>query len=159
MALMKLTREQILEFLGKHKLMAVATCGDFPWVASVYYTFDKNLNLYFLSAPSTLHCQQIEKNNRVAVSIADSRQEVSKLKCGLQIFGTAHRISETAKIKHALALWKSSLRVSDPELTYENMVQKIIKGRMYLVKPLRIKLFDQKLFPVEDGKEPVLELE
>jgi uncharacterized protein len=153
---MELTKQQVLDFLAEHKLMAVATSGDFPWIASVYYSFDRDLNLYFLSAPSTLHCKQIEKNNRVAVSIADSHQEVSKLKKGLQISGIVEQISGMAKVKHALSLWKSSLGVNDPEITYENMVSKIVKGRMYVIKPLRIKLFDQRLFPVEDGEEPVL---
>lgn len=154
--MMKLTKQQVLDFLSKHKLMAVATYGDFPWIASVYYSFDQDLNIYFLSSPDTLHCKQIEKNNRVAVTIADSRQEVSKLKSGLQLSGTAKRISDIAKMKHALSLWKSALGVKDPELTYENMAGKIISGRMYMITPERIKLFDQKLFPVDDGKEPVL---
>ncbi|HUD20230.1 MAG TPA: pyridoxamine 5'-phosphate oxidase family protein [Patescibacteria group bacterium] len=153
---MELTRQQILDFLGEYKFMVVATYGKFPWIASVYYTFDNNLNLYFLSSPTTLHSKQIEKNNRVSVSIADSHQEINKLKRGMQISGIAKRIPEVAKIKHALSLWKSSLGVKDPELTYENMMKKIVIGRMYLIKPLRIKLFDQKLFPVDDGEEPVL---
>lgn len=153
---MELTKRQVLDFLGEYKFMTVATCGEFPWIASVYYTFDNNLNLYFLSSPTTLHAKQIEKNNRVSVSIADSHQEINKLKRGIQLSGIAKQISDVAKMKHALSLWKSSLDVRDPELTYENMVKKIVTGRMYIIKPLRIKLFDQKLFPVDDGREPVL---
>jgi len=43
-------------------------------------------------------------------------------------------------------------------LSLENMLKKVVTGRMYVIKPKRIKLFDQKLFDVPDGEEPVLEL-
>ena len=158
MTRMELKRQQALDFLKNHKLMSVASFGDFPWIASVYYTFDNDLNVYFLSSPTTLHCKQIEINNKVAISIADSDQDIGALKRGLQISGIAERISDTKKVIHALKIWKQSLGVKDPELTYENMIKQVINGRMYKIIPKRIKLFDQKLFPVEDGEEPVLNL-
>ncbi len=155
---MTLTRKRVLEFLKDNKLMSLATFGKFPWIATVYYTFDQDLNLYFLSSPSTLHCQQIAKNNQVAVAIADSRQDINSPKRGLQLWGTAQKISDAAKIKHTLALWKSSLKVANPKLSYENIINKIISGRMYQISPKRIKLFDHKLFPSKNGQEPVLEI-
>lgn len=148
-----LTKGLILKFLKTGKLMAVATDGDFPWIATVYYTFDQNLNLYFLSDPATLHAQQIIKNPKVAVSIANSSQDINKPKRGLQLSGIAQQISGLDKIKHALDLWKTNLKVINPKLTY-----KVVTGRMFKITPKRIKLFDQELFKVEDGKEPVLEL-
>lgn len=38
---MELKKETVLDFLGKHKLMSVATVGNsgeiaFPWIANVY---------------------------------------------------------------------------------------------------------------------------
>lgn len=148
-----LTKDLVLKFLAENKLMAVATYGDFPWIATVYYTFDKNLNLYFLSNPATLHAQQILKNPKVAVSIANSSQDINKPKRGLQLSGIAQQISGLEKIKYALDLWKTNLKVVNPKLTY-----KAVTGRMFKITPKRIKLFDQELFKVEDGKEPVLEL-
>lgn len=155
---MKLTKQHILEFLKQNKLMTVATYGDHPWIASVYYSFDEDLNLYFLSDPATLHCKQIAKNPLVAVSIADSTQKVGDLKKGLQLYGTARQISQVHKIQHALRSWKDALSVTNPKLTYQNMVKKVISGRMYKITPKKIKHFNQALFQVEDGKEPVLEL-
>lgn len=148
-----LTESLVLKFLAENKLMAVATYGNFPWIASVYYTFDKNLNLYFLSDPATLHAQQILKNSKVAVSIANSSQNINKPKRGLQLSGIAQQIFGLEKIKHALDLWKTNLGVVNSKLTY-----KAVTGSMFKITPKRIKLFDQELFKVEDGKEPVLEL-
>ena len=147
-----LTKDHIKNFLGKNKLMSVATYGDFPWIATVYYTFDNDLNIYFLSDPSTLHAKQIIKNPKVAVSIADSSQDINKPKRGLQVSGIAEQISGIEKVKYALQLWKTNLGVVDPGLTYKAVI-----GSMFRITPKRIKLFDQELFKVEDGKEPVLE--
>lgn len=156
---MELTKQHVLDFLKTQKLMSVATFGDFPWSASVYYTFDDDLNLYFLSSPTTLHCKHIVQNNKVAISIADSSQSVAQSKRGLQIWGECEQISESAKIIHALKMWKDFLGVINSELTYENMVKKVVSGRMYRIMPKRVKLFDQELFKdVDDGEEPVLEL-
>ncbi|MDA1316776.1 MAG: pyridoxamine 5'-phosphate oxidase family protein [bacterium] len=148
-----LTKELVLEFLSQHNLMSIATYGDFPWIATVYYTFDDHLNIYFLSDPSTLHVKQVLSNPNVAVSIADSHQGISSKKRGIQISGEAHQISQIAVIKHTLQLWKSALGVIDPTLTH-----KVATGKMFKITPKRIKLFDQNLFDVEDGKEPVLEM-
>jgi len=148
-----LTKELVRRFLAEHNLMAVATFGSFPWIASVYYTFDRDLNIYFLSDPATLHAKQILQNSQVAVAIAASRQDINKPKRGLQLSGVAKQIHGLAKVKHALRLWKRNLDVVDPQLTV-----KVVKCSMFKITPKRIKLFDQKLFPVPDGQEPVLEL-
>lgn len=154
----KLTKELILDFIKGHTLMSVATYGKHPWIAYVYYSFDNDLNIYFLSDPKTLHCKQIKENPLVAVSIADSHQKPSSLKKGLQLYGTAQQISDAKKIQHALRLWKETLGVKDPELSYENMVKKIVTGRMYKITPKRIKFFNQELFKNDDGEEPVLDM-
>lgn len=152
-----LTKQQVLDFLKQHTLMAVATYGSHPWIANVYYVFDSELNLYFLSSPNTLHCQQITKNDNVAVSIVDSHQDVNhKPKIGLQLWGKAQQISDAAKVKYAVDLWKSSLGVSNDKISYANMVKKVISGRMYKIAPKKIKIFG--LFKAEEGQEPVLEL-
>jgi uncharacterized protein YhbP (UPF0306 family) len=154
---MDLTKELILDFLAKHNVMSIATSGDHPWIAYVYFSFDSNLTIYFLSSPKTLHCRQIAKNPHVALLIADSHQKVGDLKKGVQIYGVAEQISDAQKVKHALRMWRDALQVTDPTLTYENMIKKVINGRMYKVTPKKIKFFNQELFKVEDGDEPVLE--
>jgi uncharacterized protein YhbP (UPF0306 family) len=77
-----LTKEMVLAFLKEHKLMTVASFDNFPWIATVYYTFDKDLNIFFLSDPSTLHAKQIIQNPKVAAAISDSHQDINKPKRG-----------------------------------------------------------------------------
>jgi len=146
----------IKEYIQSQYQMVIATTGDHPWIATVYYSFDDELNLYFLSNPATIHCQQILQNPQVAVSIADSPQPANAKKIGVQIYGLAEQISGEKKITHALNLWRKSLNVTSDAYTYKGMMSKLIDGRMYMVTPKKIKFFNQELW--EEGEEPLIEL-
>ncbi len=149
--------KHIKDFLCERYQMVIATYGeDHPWIATVYYSFDKDLSLYFLSDPNTLHCQQIAKNPNVALSISDAPQNPSAKKKGIQIFGMAEQVSGMHKIKHALGLWRKTLGVTSNAYTYEGMMKKAIKGRMYKVEPVKIKFFNEELW--EEGSEPTITL-
>ena len=136
--------------------MVLSTYGTHPWTATLYYSIDRDLNIYFLSNPATLHCKQIEKNPKVAVAVVDSPQRPASKKRGIQIYGLAKRISGVNKIKYALDLWRKTLDISNPLYTYEGMVKKAIKGRMYKVTPKKIKFFNEALW--EEGSEPIINL-
>lgn len=153
-----LAKKDVLEFLSNKKLMTIATYGNHPWIASVFYSFDKNLNIYFISSPSTIHGRQMENNNKVAAAIVDSHQKPSDVKRGLQIYGIVERVSGINKINYAIRLWKDFLNVRRPDISFENMKKGLYKGRMYKLTPKKIKLFDQDKFKVPDGQEPILEL-
>lgn len=153
-----LTKKDVLDFMSDKKLMILATYGDHPWIASVFYSYDKDLNVYFISTPTTLHGKHMGKNREVAAAIVDSHQKPSDAKKGLQIFGVVEQISGVNKINYAIRLWKDFLNVERPDITLENMKKGLYKGRMYKLTPKKIKLFDQDKFKVPDGEEPVLEL-
>ncbi len=153
-----LTKKDVLDFLTTKKLLVLATNGEYPWIASVYYSFDKDLNLYFISNPTTMHGQHIEKNNKVAAAIVDSHQKPSDVKRGLQIYGTVEKVSGINKVRHALCLWKDFLNIQRPDISFENMQKGLYKGRVYKLTPKKIKLYDEAKFKVPDGEEPILEL-
>jgi len=153
-----LTKKDVLEFLSDKKLMVLATYGDHPWIASVYYSYDKDLNIYFITTPSTIHGKHIENNKKVAAAIVDSHQKPSDVKKGLQIYGIVERVSGINKINYALRLWKDFLNVQRPDISFENMKKGLYKGMMYKLTPKKIKLFDQEKFKVPDGEEPILNL-
>lgn len=149
--------KHITDYLSNQYQMTIATYGDHPWIATVYYSLDDDLHLYFLSDPTTLHCQHIAKNPQVAVSICDSPQNPSSKKKGIQIFGIAEKISEIHKIKHSLTLWRKTLGITSSIYTYEGMMKKSIAGRMYMIKPKKIKFFNEDLW--EEGMEREIDLD
>lgn len=156
---MELTKQIVLDFLKTNKMMQVATFGkDHPWIANVYYVFDNDLNLYFLSGEKTLHCRQIAENEKVACAISDSHQGLHDKQIGLQMWGTAKKISDLEKLRFALGKWKEVLNEKDDELSAENILNNVIKNRVYKISPKKIKIFSKQLFNVPTGEEPVLEL-
>lgn len=146
----------IKQFLNDHFQMVIATVGEHPWIATVYYTTDSEMNLYFLSDPTTIHCHQIAENPAVAVSIADAPQAPAGDKVGLSIYGEAEQVSGKNRIIHALNLWKNSLGVTSEKYSYEGMLQKAITGRMYKITPKKMKFFNTNLY--EEEEVPLIEL-
>ena len=65
-------KKEFSKYLKSQRLMTLATCADKPWVATVYFAVDNDLNFYFVSSPKSKHCKDIEKNSKVAVNVADS---------------------------------------------------------------------------------------
>ncbi|OGY39552.1 MAG: hypothetical protein A2418_03300 [Candidatus Brennerbacteria bacterium RIFOXYC1_FULL_41_11] len=155
---MELIKQHVLNFLKTNKLMSVATFGSYPWIANVYYVFDDEMNLYFLSGEKTLHCQQISQNEKVAVAIVDSHQGFHDKQIGLQMWGIAKKVSDLEKLRYVLGMWKQALNEKDDNLSAEHIINNVIKSRVYRISPKRIKIFSKQLFSVPTGEEPVLEL-
>jgi len=66
-------KQQILNYMESHNTMTLGTCGEnVPWAATVFYASD-GLDLYFFSDPQSRHCQNLEGNSKVAVTIQEER--------------------------------------------------------------------------------------
>src|SRR3972149_4861548 len=87
------------QYLQSQNLVSIATRNDKLWVSVVYYVVDDKLNLYFLSEPTTEHCQNILKNAEVACAIFNSNQKVTDKKIGVQLHGKASKVNNIKTIK------------------------------------------------------------
>jgi uncharacterized protein YhbP (UPF0306 family) len=146
----------IKDYLKSHFQFVLATSGEHPWVATLYYSTDDDLNIYFLTSPKTIHAQHIKDNPKVAASFADSPQAPNSKKVGLQIYGICKEITGARKITHAITLWTKTLNVTNKDYSYQGMLKKAISGRMYKLTPKKIKFFNEELW--EEGKEKLIEL-
>lgn len=145
-------KDILLTYLKSQKLTTLATCGDRPWVATVYYVIDNDLNLYLLTSPKTEHGQNIAQNDQVACNIFDSHQQVTDKKVGIQIQGTASVVNAVQKIKWLLKMWHEINPGKEGILNYQNMKDKVIDAKVYKVTPSRIKFFNEELYPEEEFK-------
>lgn len=152
----KIDLANIEKFLTNHMQMSASTQGDFPWIFTAYYASDKELNIYFLTSPSTIHGTQLATNHSVAVAIADSPQAPNGKKAGLQLSGICKQLTVESEIRMALDLWCTKLKVESPDYSYEGMQTGKISGRMYKIVPKKLKLFDESI--QEEGKESLIEL-
>src|SRR5579872_349564 len=60
-------RALIEEYLQEAKMLQIATSkNDQPWVCTVYFAFDEDLNIYWISKPSRRHSEEISTNEKAA---------------------------------------------------------------------------------------------
>jgi hypothetical protein len=87
----------VLEFLRRHSVLTLATCGsDGPGAAAVFYACD-GLDLFFLSAPNTRHGRHLAEDSRVAATVQEHFEDWSRIS-GVQLGGTALRLHGDAAL-------------------------------------------------------------
>lgn len=85
-------RSRVLALLGEHHVMTLATIGaDGPWAAAVFYAHE-DLRLYFLSAPTSRHAQNLAHDPRVAATIQRDYDDWPGIR-GLQLAGTVREVA------------------------------------------------------------------
>jgi len=75
--------EQIIrEYIPQIIHMSLATVKDNkPWVCEVHFSYDDDLNLYFVSSSETRHAQEIINNPHVAGNIVTQHHKDQKVRC------------------------------------------------------------------------------
>ena len=138
------TRDLILEVLEKGYLMSLATVDEAgPWVSELVFVHDDDLNIYWLSAPTTRHSQAIEADPRVAATIGLCHGSTGE-KVGLQIQGTAEKLEgdilDIAK--------RNAKKRGKPEPMQAGEIFQ--RGQSwYRLRPTKIDLIHQPLFGYE----------
>lgn len=83
------------EVLDENKYLCLST-ADLewnPWASPLVYIRDDDYNFYFLSHTLSRHCKNIEKNNKVAFSVFDSKQNFW-IAFWVQAYGIATQIQD-----------------------------------------------------------------
>lgn len=145
-------RLAIQNFLKSHIQLALATYGDHPWIATMFYGVDDDLTIYFLTAPETIHAQGLYKNPQVSAVIADSPQDPNSKKKGIQLYGTASELTEKEEIQAGFAIWRKVLKVKDPNYSYEGIQSGKLHYRLYKLIPKKIKYYNEELWDEGDAK-------
>lgn len=84
------------QYLLQHNVLCLATTtNDTPWVAPVFYAVYAG-KLVFLSAPHTLHCQNIASNPQVSASVQEDYSDWSEIK-GIQLQGRVCGVNNADK--------------------------------------------------------------
>lgn len=129
-------KRRVQEVLERGYLISLGTQdGGGVWVADVIYTYDDNLNLYWMSYPTTRHSKAIEKNHQVAGSITVTSYG-EKPELGLQLSGSVEKLDGIPP--EAVARYFLKQNKSLPE---EN--EDVLDGHMwYVLHPAKLELLD-----------------
>jgi len=125
--------------LDASTLCAIATAdrNGRAHINTAYFAWSPDFHLAWLSEPGARHSRNIRANESVAIAVYDSAQMWGKPDRGIQIFGTAEEVVRSAS--------------DDAEKLYaarfpEYHGTKLSAYRFYVLRPQRIKLFDEREF-------------
>lgn len=72
----------IRDYIGQIIHLSLATVkNDRPWVCEVHFSYDQELNLYFVSSRNTRHAQELAANPYVAGNIVTQHFKDQKVRC------------------------------------------------------------------------------
>jgi uncharacterized protein YhbP (UPF0306 family) len=133
------TGDLIKQYLSQGKMMQIATVnGDQPWICTVYFVEDEQLNLYWLSLPTRRHSQDIKAHNKVAVAIPIKTDQPV---IGIQAEGTAEVVNEHETIAKIMKLY--TVRYNVGKSFYNNFVAGKNEHCLYRFMPTNFVLFDE----------------
>jgi len=86
---MKSPEKRIIEFIGRHHVLTLATCYDnIPWCANCFYAYLEDENAFvFTSDTDTRHIREGVENNHVSGSVVLETETIGKIR-GIQFSGT-----------------------------------------------------------------------
>lgn len=143
-------RKLIEDYLKEAKMLQVATTkDDQPWACTVYFAFDEELNLYWISKLSCRHSEEIRNNEKVAGVIVLPHTPGDKVR-GLQLQGIAKELSKDELVS-GMKYYAKRFGMK-PE-----RVNTIIDGSdghiCYKIKPTLYVLFDEANFSDDPRQE------
>ncbi|HSE29320.1 MAG TPA: pyridoxamine 5'-phosphate oxidase family protein [Candidatus Saccharimonadales bacterium] len=142
-------QDLIKSYVLQGQVTQLATIQDGkPWVCTVLFDADENLNLYWVSDTDCRHSQEISNNPQAAAAVAIKTDWPV---VGLQFEGVAGTVDDDAELERAL---KSYAKKHDRD---EKFVSSVIDGssgkKVYRLMPDHIQLFSPKDFPDEPKQE------
>jgi uncharacterized protein YhbP (UPF0306 family) len=146
----EILRKLIEEYLASAKLMQLATSNNNqPWVCTLWYVHDKDLNLYWFSSTNRRHSKEL-KNNKVAGVIVLPHQPTDPLR-GLQFEGDAQELTKESEITQARSYYQKKIFNAE---TIDNLIANPGKPhKFYRLRPSKFVLFDVVSFPENARQE------
>lgn len=140
-------REHISQFLHQNAIMTLAVSeNNQPWVCTLYYGIDDDLNMYIVSDPNNIHGKVIAKNSKIAFNIFDSHQPITQPKTGVQGKGTIQLVKGLKENAKGLKLWHQANPGIEANITVKDLLKKVTDTRVYKITPTYLKFFNKQLY-------------
>jgi uncharacterized protein len=141
-------------YLQQHHVVSLATSGsDGPWAAAVFYVSD-GLTLYFLSSPTSRHCQNIAQDPHVAGTIQEDYADWAEIK-GVQLEGMAINISGEDEARARRLYGEKYPLVGMISQAPSAIVEALARVRWYQLVPQRVYFIDNSVgFGHRDELDP-----
>lgn len=104
------SRDNLRQFLDKNNVgvLATASLEAVPHAATVYVTYDQDLNLYFVTKRDTRKSRNLHKNNQAAIAIYNAQEQAT-----LQAEGAATEVTSGEKMQWVFNdIWRIATQTS-----------------------------------------------
>lgn len=147
------SREALLDFLKSQKYLVVGTQGDTPWIVNVFHGTDDEFNIYFVSGEETEHSRHILKHPEISFSTVwfDPQNHLDRK--GVQGRGVCHIAKDDADIETGIQLHNANFPEFKERLTPDYIRSESNKSRVWIIKPLFIKFWNDELFGQDESEE------
>lgn len=133
---------------GNTRAMQIATVkGGKPWVATVYFVVDNDLNIYWLSWPERRHSQELTVQSDIAGTVVIKTDQPV---VGVQFAGHAVEVTDSSIVQDVMKLYVA--KYSTGEGFSDAFAVGTNRHCMYRLVPTELSLFDELHFP---GISPV----
>lgn len=144
-------RKLIENYLKEAKMLQVATAkGNQPWSCTVYFAFDEELNIYWISKPTRRHSEELRNNARVAGVIVLPHIPGDDVR-GIQLQGVAKELTDKQEATNGMKYYAERFGMK------QNRVKTILDGTdghlCYRITPNLYVLFDEVNFPDNPRQE------
>ena len=131
--------EKAKEIIEGNIYMTIATASKngHPWISPVFFAYDRNYTLYWVSNKDSLHSRLIRKNPKVAIVIFDSRVPEGEGD-GVYFEAKAEELASKNEIIHAMEVMGK--RVTKDEFRIKKIGKVTGKGvwRIYKATPTKV---------------------
>lgn len=142
-------KKLILAHLKKAKVMQLATSqNNQPYICSVYFVADDDLNVYWLSFPGRQHSQQIAANPKTALTVP---VKLDKPVIGVQATGNSRIFKEKEVVKTIIEKYIKKYNTGHD--FYDNFLIGKNQHAMYRFIPEKFVLFDEVNFASQGKQE------
>lgn len=128
---------------GTAQTMQLATVrAGRPWVATVYFVTDDDMNVYWLSWPERRHSVDLAGQSDVAAAVAVKTDQPV---IGVQLAGQASEVADPETVKRIMQLYVA--KYGQGENFYDVFMTGKNRHRLYKLAPNEIALFDELTYP------------
>lgn len=143
---------EVYKYLKKRQFMAVATTGDHPWIAIVYYLVDPDLTLYFFASPNALHTQHLAQNSAVACAVTDYGEITIGNRSAVKLWGKATPLTDPLQIKAITARWEAGVALSSNIAKLPLKKAEFMSRQIIAVEPKLVEFFNEEMFGIDGFK-------
>ena len=117
--------------------IATSTIDGKPWISPLFFAYDENYNLYWISNKDSLHSQLIRKNHRVAIVIFDSSAPEGKGN-GVYFDAKAKELQEEFELNKAIEILNNRTKIEEFKIKSIDGIRGQGVWRIYRAIPFKI---------------------